>query len=167
MDRDEDIRAIFDDHYDSVVRVVFLIVQDWGRAEEIGQDAFVQLLRYWRRVSTHEMPEAWVRRVAIRRAVSSVKREQRLARALTRWAPPTVAPEVPDGMLSRDVLEALRRLPARQRAATVLFYLEDRPIEEIAQLMDCQPSTAWVHLHRARQRLAELLGEEVAGDVPR
>ncbi len=51
MGRDDEVRDLFDDHYDQVVRTAFLIVQDWGRAEEIAQDAFVQLLRHWRRVA--------------------------------------------------------------------------------------------------------------------
>ena len=61
MGREDEVRDLFDDHYDQVVRTAFLIVQDWGRAEEVAQDAFVQLLRYWPRVSRHELPEAWVR----------------------------------------------------------------------------------------------------------
>jgi DNA-directed RNA polymerase specialized sigma24 family protein len=39
----------------------------------------------------------------------------------------------------------------------------------VADLLGCRPSTGFVHLHRARQRLAELLSEsvskEVGGDV--
>jgi RNA polymerase sigma-70 factor (ECF subfamily) len=49
-----------------------------------------------------------------------------------------------------------------QRAAIVLFYFEDRPVSEIAEILDCAPSTAKVHLHRARKTLAERLGEVMA-----
>jgi RNA polymerase sigma-70 factor (ECF subfamily) len=52
-----------------------------------------------------------------------------------------------------------------QRAVVVLFYLEDRPMEEVADLLDCRPSTGFVHLHRARHRLAELLSETVSEEV--
>jgi RNA polymerase sigma-70 factor (ECF subfamily) len=64
-------------------------------------------------------------------------------------------------------LAALARLPGKQRAAAVLFYFEDRPVDEIGQILDCSTSTAGVHLHRARIRLGELLSEEVVGDVAR
>ena len=43
----------------------------------------------------------------------------------------------------------------------ILFYLEDRPMAEVADLVGCSSSTGFVHLHHARHRLAELLGEEV------
>ncbi len=167
MGREDEVRDLFDDHYDQVVRTAFLIVQDWGRAEEVAQDAFVQLLRYWPRVSRHEMPEAWVRRVAVRLAVRSVRRDQLVTSALSRSAPLPVAPDPAETAASADVLAALGRLPGKQRAAAVLFYFEDRPLGEIAELLDCSPSTAGVHLHRARTRLGELLGEEVVGDVAR
>ena len=50
-------------------------------------------------------------------------------------------------------------LSTAQRAAIVMHYLEDRPIAEIAEIMRCSPSTVKVHLHRGRNRLAEILGE--------
>ena len=167
MGREDEVRDLFDDHYDQMVRTAFLIVADWGRAEEVAQDAFVQLLRYWRRVSEHEVPAAWVRRVAIRLAVRSVRREQRLTTALARSVPPQAVADPAEAAASADVVAALGRLPGKQRAAAVLFYFEDRPLDEIAELLDCSTSTAGVHLHRARARLGELLGEEVVGDVAR
>jgi RNA polymerase sigma-70 factor (ECF subfamily) len=59
----------------------------------------------------------------------------------------------------------VRELPPRQRAVVALFYLEDRPMDQIAELLGCSESTGWVHLHRARRTLAERLGEEVTDDV--
>jgi DNA-directed RNA polymerase specialized sigma24 family protein len=41
----------------------------------------------------------------------------------------------------------------------VLFYFEDRSVNEIADLLGCAPGTARVHLHQARRRLASLLSE--------
>jgi RNA polymerase sigma-70 factor (ECF subfamily) len=71
------------------------------------------------------------------------------------------APEPHDPAL----MVALAQLSARQRSVVVLFYLEDRPMDEVADLVGCSVATGWVHLHRARHRLAELLGEEVSDDV--
>lgn len=165
MDREEDFRDMFADHYARVVRTVFWVLQDWDRSEEVTQDAFVQLLRHWRRVAGHDQPDAWVRRVAIRLAVQVAKREQRLAAAVLRARPATPAsPPLPEPV-SAEVLAAVRELPPQQRAAVALPYFEDKPVEEVAQVLDCSASTARVHLHRARQRLAATLGEEVGSDV--
>lgn len=164
VDREEQFRDLFTDHYEGVVHTVFLVLRDWGRAEEIAQEAFTQLVRHWRRVADHDMPEAWVRRVAIRLAVRSDRRERAGAVAWRRAAPQEAFPP-PESAGGNAVLAAVAQLPVRQRAVVVLVYFEDRPVTEAAQILDCSASTARVHLHRARQRLGELLGEEVTSDV--
>jgi RNA polymerase sigma-70 factor (ECF subfamily) len=63
-----------------------LILHDRQRAEDITQDAFIQLYSHWR-VSRYERPGAWVRRVAIRLAVRHQNRE-RIRAVLDRNAEP-------------------------------------------------------------------------------
>ena len=55
------------------------------------------------------------------------------------------------------VWNAVAQLPKNQRAAIALHFLEDRSITEIADILDISPSTARVHLHRARQTLSDCL----------
>ena len=71
----------------------------------------------------------------------------------------------PDPEMDVDLLNAIKSLPPQQRSVIVLFYYEDRPMDEIAQILGFSPSTGWVHLHRARKRLGALLTEEVGNDV--
>lgn len=151
---------LFRAEFASVARTVFLIVHDRGRAEDIAQDAFMKLLQNWRTVSGYERPDAWVRRVAIRMAVRQSKRE-RLRPILERDAVRPSEPALPDP----DVAEAVRTLAPMQRAAVVLYYWEDRPVAEIARMLQVSESTIKQHLLRARKRLADLLAEEVTEDV--
>jgi RNA polymerase sigma factor (sigma-70 family) len=161
VDSDAEYEWLFREEFPAVMRSVFLICHDAGRSQDITQDAFVQLLRHWKKVSRYERPGAWVRRVAIRLAMQSVRRE-RLRSLLER----EVDPPAPAGSVDVDVMKAIRTLPRMQRAAVVLFYFEDLPVGEVADIMGCAAATARVHLHRARSRLGELLGEEVFEDVP-
>ena len=164
MVRKDDVSSLFADEYEPVVKTVYLELQDWGKAEEITQDAFVQLLRLWRRVSEHERPGARVRCIAIRLAVRVARRERAITRALRKEVPGTALSQ--DRVaLGADVMTAVGRLPLRQRAAVALFYVEDLPVEEVAHVMACSPSTARVHLHRARQTLEKYLGEAVSSHV--
>ena len=143
-----------------VLRTVFLILHDRGKSEDVTQEAFIQLLTHWRKVSRYERPEAWVRRVAIRQAVRLLKRD-RMRAELERADVPVSDADLPDVDLAR----AVQRLPAMQRAAVVLFYFEDRPVAEIADILGTSDGSVKVHLHRARQRLVVLLGEEVGEDA--
>jgi RNA polymerase sigma-70 factor (ECF subfamily) len=58
------------------------------------------------------------------------------------------------------VLDAVLRLPERQRAAVYLTYWRDLPIAETAELMGCRPGTVKRYLHLARSHLREVLDEK-------
>jgi RNA polymerase sigma-70 factor (ECF subfamily) len=147
---------VFRSAYASVLRTTYLVLRDRGRAEEVTQDAFVRLYERWRGVFAIEHPEAWVRQVAVRAAIRRAQRERFIP--LLREVPETAADDhVPDVDLAR----ALASLPPRQRAAVALFYLEDRPVNEVARLLGVSASTVKQHLFRARASLAAVLGETV------
>jgi RNA polymerase sigma factor (sigma-70 family) len=164
MRPEPDFEDLFVEEYPRVVRTVFFVLQDEGRAEEVTQDAFVQLLRHWSRVRDYDRPGAWVRRVAIRLAVKTARREQRLA-ALTRRLRPERGEELPVFPISPETMDALRSLPVKERAVVVLHYFEDRPVAEIADLLDCTESAVKMRLSCARRHLADLLVEEVSSHV--
>jgi RNA polymerase sigma-70 factor (ECF subfamily) len=135
-----------------VLRTVYLVSRNLPQAQDVTQDAFVELLCNWDTVSRFERPGAWVRRVAIRKLLKLLRREarRREAERAVEAAPPLEPADV-------DVLRAVAGLSPRQRAAVVLYYYEDRPLEEVAELLGCSTSTAGVHIHRARARLGSLL----------
>jgi RNA polymerase sigma factor (sigma-70 family) len=158
-DKHEDEAAydwFFRTEYPAVLKTAYLVTHDRETARDVTQEAFIQLLRHWRKVSRYERPDAWVRRVTIRIAV---RQSRKLSRQQSAQVEPVAAPHV---SMDPDLVREVRALPAMQRAAVVLFYFEDRPISEIAEILDCAPSTAKVHLHRARKTLAERLGEVMA-----
>jgi RNA polymerase sigma-70 factor (ECF subfamily) len=148
--------------YPNVVRTVFLILHDRPRAEDITQDAFVQLYVNWNKVSRYQRPDAWVRRVAIRMAIRHIKRE-RMRAMLERETRTSSMPP----MVDVDLLRAMRKLPVTQQVAVVLFYFEDRPIAEIEHILGTSEGAVKMALSRARHQLGELLGEEVIEDVHR
>ena len=127
------------------------------------QDAFLELLRHWPKVSSYDRPELWVRRVAIRKAQRERHRDLAAYRARTRRrssrTPPSLRRRRP------RCSAAVAELGPKQRAIVVLFYFEDRPMAEIAEIVGCSESTGWSQLHLARRRLAAILSEEVTDDV--
>jgi RNA polymerase sigma factor (sigma-70 family) len=153
---DEAYTRMFDAEFPHVRRTIHVLLGSSAAAEDITQDAFVQLLLHWPKVSRYERPDAWVRRVAIRLAVRHLKREGR-----RRVVESALEPEPDDSSRDPDLTAAIRALPAKQRAVLVLFYFEDRPMKEIAQLLGMSESTGFVHLHRARKSLSRELGEVV------
>jgi DNA-directed RNA polymerase specialized sigma24 family protein len=153
--------ALFRREFGPITRTAYLVVGDWEVAREIAQDAFVQVLRHWKKVQEMESPGGWVRRVAIRDAVRTRGRDARRWRLMGSTATGFVGePE----SVGADVREALLTLPRQQRAVIALHYLEDRPVAEIATLLGCSEGTVKMHLSRGRAALATRLGEEVTDD---
>lgn len=149
----EEYDVFFRDEYPRVLGTTRMILQDAAAAEDATQEAFIRLHRHWSKVSKYDKPEAWVRRVAIRIAVRE-KRKERLRTAV--WS--DHEPSYLDVTYDPDLMKGISSLPGMQRAAVILFYLEDRPLTELAEILDCSSATAGVHLHRARKRLARMLG---------
>jgi RNA polymerase sigma-70 factor (sigma-E family) len=131
--------------YERMVRLARLTSADAAPAEEIVQDAFIQLYRCWGTVTS---PVAYVR-VAVVNGCRSWGRRRMVAR---RHVPPPVAPMLLDSD-ALAVREALGVLSPRQRAAVVLRYFEDLPEAEIAQVLGCRRGTVKSLLARSMPKL--------------
>ncbi|HKD97510.1 MAG TPA: sigma-70 family RNA polymerase sigma factor [Micromonosporaceae bacterium] len=153
--------AFYVAQFRAVARTVYLILYDREHAEDVTQDAFVQLYLHWSKVARYEAPHAWVRRVAIRLAVRSAHRERR-GRQLAKLDRAAAAEPGPADI---DLMRAAAALPAQQRAAVALYYYEDRPMSEVADLLGCSVAAAKVTLHRARRALADRLADGERDDV--
>lgn len=124
-------------------------------AEDIAQDALIRALKRWDHLSGYDKPGAWLRRVTINLALSNRKRATTELKAKLRLASEPRLSPAPE--FHQDIWGAVRRLPGKQRAAIALYYLEDRSVVEIADILDCAENTAKVHLHRGRKTLTDLL----------
>ncbi|MGI9603014.1 MAG: RNA polymerase sigma factor [Acidimicrobiales bacterium] len=133
-------------------------------AEDLAQEAMVKAHRNWSKIAGYDNPGTWVRRVTINLATSTARRRTAEVKAKLRLRS-RVRPDIPaPSPVHEPVWAAVAQLPPQQRAAIALHYLEDRPVAEIAQILDCSPSTAKVHLHKARTRLAAVLTPGVTDD---
>lgn len=154
----ETFPAFYRREYPNMVAIAAAVSRNRAIAEDLAQEAMVRAHRHWERISTYERPGAWVRRATINLSLSATKRAAAEMRRMLRLAPDSNVPE-PDATDDR-IWRAVAKLPGKQRAAIALHYLEDRPVDEIAAILEISDSTARVHLHRGRQALAKTLGPE-------
>lgn len=126
-------------------------------AEDVAQEALIRAHDKWRVISTYDNPGTWLRRVTINLATSTLRRRATAIRKAGRLLDGT-PPVTWEARLDDDLADAIAALPRKQKAAVVLHYLEDRSVTEIADIIDCAPNTAKVHLHRGRKALADRLG---------
>jgi RNA polymerase sigma-70 factor (ECF subfamily) len=104
--------------------VLIVCAGDVARAEDATNDAFVSAYEKWDRVVAMSSPRAWVTKVAINRAKRSfIRRRPHLA--LTNDDSALIGTDDPQA--DHDLWGAVSRLSVRQRAATVLRYVDDLP----------------------------------------
>lgn len=154
----ESFESFYRREFRRVVAFVLALSGSRTAAEDLAQEALMVAHAQWERVSVMDRPDAWVRRVASNMAVSHYRRRMAELKAVTRLAGHRQGVIEPMEPYDAEFWKAVRSLPKNQATAVALHYLEDRPVSDIAEVLDCSPSTAKVHLHRGRKALAEKLG---------
>ena len=167
----DDFAEFYEASYGRVVALVAAMVGDRHQAEDIAQEAFARALTRWTRVARYDLPEAWVRRVALRLTIDAARRTRRAGSLSARLAPGSAGVQRPvrpaDPLAATALSLALMRLPLPQRQVLVLYYLADLPVDDIAR--DCGVSVGTVRnrLAAARHRLQrELTESESDEEVP-
>jgi RNA polymerase sigma factor (sigma-70 family) len=152
-----DVRGLLPEGVQPVVGLAYALSGSRYGAEDLAQEAFFAAHRNWERIAGYEQPGAWVRRVVANLSVSMFRRRVAEAKAMARSALGERA-EVPDlGSGDPEFWGAVRALPRRQAQVIALFYLDDRPIAEVADILEMSPGTVKRHLYNGRQTLAHRL----------
>jgi RNA polymerase sigma-70 factor, ECF subfamily len=156
MSFDEFYRARRQRLYDCV----YALTSNAMEAQDAVQEAFARAWQRWPTVSGYADPEAWVRTVARRIAVSRWRRARSRTAAYRRLGPPPDQPgPTPD---ATALMAALSQLPPEQRTALVLHHLCDLSVEDVARETGAPIGTVKARLSRGRRALSGLLGVDVS-----
>ena len=153
-----DFDAFFRVEYPKLVAIARGLTGDHEVACELAQEALLRCHRSWARLSTMDVPGAWVRRVVINLATDVHRANQRHRRVPT-WADASGAAAFDDPVVD-GWWTAVRQLPDRQRAVVALHYLEDRSVLEVADVLGIAEGTVKATLAKARRSLARTLTRE-------
>jgi RNA polymerase sigma-70 factor (ECF subfamily) len=156
----DDFAEFYQASYRRMVALVAAMTGDRCQAEDIAQEAYARALTRWPQVARYDLPEAWVRRVAIQLTVDALRRMGRAVRLAAGEHDGTHAARDPGDPLAATALSvALMRLPLPHRQVLVLYYLADLPVDQIARDCGISPSTVRSRLAAARDRLERELKE--------
>jgi RNA polymerase sigma-70 factor (sigma-E family) len=145
----------------ALLRTAYLLTGDRGHAEDLLQTALLRTARRW--ATARQAPESYVRKVLLNLSRDRIRRLMRRPRER-----PLVSMVDTVGAIGshdhrvverRMVVEALARLPMRQRQVIVLRYFEDWTVEETAELLDMPTGTVKSYTSRGLARLRELLAD--------
>ena len=160
---DREFLDFFADQFWSLRRVGYLLTGDWDQAEELAQEAMARTFAAWSRIRGYDRPAAYARKVLVNRHRSLLRRAVVEARH-TLTSRPQKWHEPDFGGDDLVLWQALRQLPARQRAAIVLRYYLDLPEAEVARLLGVPVGTVKSLVHRGLARLRDRLGTAYAAE---
>lgn len=145
----EGFDAFYASRYRDAVRLAFVIIADDAAAEDVAQDA---LLRVRPRFASLRDPWPYVRAAIVNGSRSHLRRRRREDARLQAVADlaPTTSTSHP-----HELLDAVDRLPFRQKAVIVLRYYEDLSELEIAAVLGCRPGTVKSLASRGLAQLAQ------------
>jgi RNA polymerase sigma factor (sigma-70 family) len=164
VETEELVVGLFQTEGRSLVRLARLFVDDRDAAEDIVQEAFLRLARHAGRIDALDRAPAYLRSIVLnlardhnRRGLVSLRHHATSGREVD------VADDAADHLVRSEehqrVLDAVRRLPARQRDCITLRYFEELSIEGIASTLGVSVNSVKTHLQRAMAALDRALGE--------
>lgn len=152
------LRAIFEQTAPRLLRFLRYLGVNEGELDDALQEVFVIAHRRMSELREQAKLEPWLRAIAL-----NVARNQRRARGRRREQPSAepieiVAQDGPYEDLERRRARAqlaglLEQLTDEQRAVVVLYEIEQLPMREVAESLDCPLQTAYSRLHAAREAL--------------
>jgi len=156
----EEFTSFYAASFPRLVGQLYAMTGNQAEAQDAVQEAFVRAWVHRGHIDTGRGAEAWVRVAAWRIAASRWRRAQEGFRLMLLAArPDRAAGPGPDRVA---FVEALRRVPAEQRRALVLYHLVDLTVEQIAAETGVRPGTVKARLSRGRAALMPHLRETTA-----
>ncbi len=144
-------------------RAAFLVLRDAAEAEDATQEGVLKAYRALGRFRPGSAFRPWLLRIVINQALTAAKsRRRRTAMSEKLAARPDPAPSgieetVMDRERARLLRSALETLREQDRVVLYLRHFLALPEKELAEYLGCAPGTVKSRLHRALQRLREVV----------
>lgn len=159
------LRRLVDLHNDRLFAFIWRMIRNHHDAEEICQDAFLKAFASLDSFSCDYRFSTWLFTIGYRVCLNRMRRRRAVTTDLEWSALPletesdaAATLESEDASkLKEQVWAAVERLTVPQRATVLLFYRQSMGCHEIARILELPVATVKSHLHRARNRLREML----------
>ena len=165
-----DLEQVMNEYGDHCFRIAYLYVKDYGAAEEIVQDVFVDLYtkQQYKELSSLK---TFLVKMTVHKSQNYLRSFKALKRQWTATYDEKRNEGRPDEMIAlkeqqSSLVQAMFTLPIKYREILIFYYYEDYTVKEISQLLAISENTVKTRLVRAREKLKPLLQseEEVLSD---
>lgn len=150
----EAFKDIIERHQAMVYSLAYNFFQNRTLAEDIAQDAYLELFRNLGKLESDLHLGFWLRQTVTRKCIDQTRRlKHRRHKALEDAPEPGADPPEQDPLLADEIERKVATLPEKMRAVVILRFQEDLKLSEIGDILDMPVNTVKTTLRRALQRL--------------
>ncbi|BAV08446.1 RNA polymerase ECF-type sigma factor [Filimonas lacunae] len=128
---------------------------DASEAEDILQEGFIRIFSYIHQFKFEGSFEGWLRRIVVNSALKQLQKKRIVFKEISDHhdSSPRLDPYVYANLGEEELMKLINALPEGYRVVFNLSVIEGYSHEEIAQLLNVQPSTSRSQLVKARKML--------------
>lgn len=160
--------AYFVEQYSQqIYSLIIGMVENKEDAEELTQDTFLKAFRSLASFNTNSKFSTWLYRIAYNNTVSHLRRRTKEQLPMDERLFDNIRDEDVDKALDDDnnpqiekLYRAISKLQADEKVLITLFYMEEKPISETANILGISESNAKVKLHRTRKKIYLLMKDD-------
>ena len=160
----EQYEYFLDRYGQQVFVLVDRIVSCQEDAEELTQDVFLKAFQQLSSFKAESTFSTWIYRIATNIAISAVRKKRNDVLRLDDSVFANLSDTQVDAALEDEseeqmerLQQAMNQLDADERALITLYYLEEKPLAEVAFILGMTEGNAKVKLHRIRKKLYVLI----------
>src|SRR3954453_17535614 len=154
MTEDDEFAEFANAHAERLRNTAFMLCHDWHLAQDLPQTALTRLFLSWRRAVQADNLVAYAQKILLR-AYLDHRRRRSSSEAIPGVLHEPAYRQNPD--LRLTMLDALGRLPARDRAIVILRYFEDLSVEQVAEVLELPVSVVKTHPRGSLAKRRELV----------
>jgi len=154
----EEFIAFVSAEQESLRRFLLALCGDPAEADDIAQDALVNAYVASNSFRGGSRFGTWLFRIAYNCFIDRQRARKWHAEPIDERTEMIVDGNSADVAFRHETLyRAIRQLPEKERAALLLFYMEDRPVKEVAAILDIPAGSVRAYLTRGRQHIKSFL----------
>jgi RNA polymerase sigma-70 factor (sigma-E family) len=157
---DADFEAFVEAAAPRLRRSAYLMCRDWHLAQDLTQITLAKMYKSWRRLAQVENVDAYSQTVLMRTVLDHKRRRSNDEVAIGDLPEPPGAVQDGTAELRLTLIDALARLPIRDRAMVVMRYWDDQSVETVAAVLGVSASVVKTQSLRILTRLRRSLGDD-------
>ena len=155
---EEDLKVTINTYADVLYRICFMMLRNSYDAEDVVQNTFLKYYQSKGKFDTDEHKKAWLIKVAVNECKDQIRfRKRHPTISMDEYSEIAKSDNASD---NKDILEALMKLPHKQRIVMTLYYAEEYKVKEIAEILHTNESVIKKRLQKGRNILRKIYREE-------